>query len=117
MENKQSLISELSKFEKNFKYMTESGLLYPNIDLKRRKRLVQIYNEIFDKKERISTTCRSCMKKYVKELAEWYKNETIVSETPINTELQSVVNVGEENTEDKPKKRGRKPKQEEYAEN
>lgn len=72
MENKEAWVNELSRYQTNFKYMTESGLLYPNIDLKNRKRIVQIYNEVFDKKERISTTCQSCVKKYVKELAGWY---------------------------------------------
>lgn len=75
MENKQALKAELSAYQDNFRYITESGLLYPNIDLKRRKRLVQIYNQVFGKSEQISTTCRSCMKLYVKELADWYYAE------------------------------------------
>ncbi len=72
MENKETVVKELSKYEKNFQYMTESGLLYPNIDLKSRKRLIQLYNQLFDQKDRISMTCRNCLKKQVRALAKWY---------------------------------------------
>lgn len=108
MEKKEALKIELSKYEINFKYMTESGLLYPNIDLRRRKRLVQIYNEVFDKKERISTTCRNCMKMYVKELAGWYYS--VPKEDAEETDGQEQP---KEKIQPKPKKRARKSPTEE----
>lgn len=65
----------LERFEKNFEY-AKSGMVYPTLHFKDRSLLIEIYNELKGEKVKIPASCPRCILPYIKELGEWYAQET-----------------------------------------